>query len=340
MRKIIFTISLFINCAISFAQGDSFAVTYINHGSPMVFLMDSVITVQRLDPMYKQAGINIGGGYSKWDNIKDGCAFFELPQMKKNGLYEVIIYLGTESSENSYSGASYIDSGFYIEVKNGKKSLAVNEYVLANNRDFADKPYYPDLITTPQDDIQSDNDEVVKLAKKIARSCKTDFDRVAAVHDWVAANIYYDMDAYRSDVRLSDAVSVLESRRGVCQGYANLCAALLRSLGIPCDVVSGYALGISSSGTWDRAALNDDSNHAWNFAYPDNHLVIFDATWDSILQYEGKKYGAKNNIELPADEMKLIKSGRGTTLTPGKRYFHLTVEGLSIDHRITSVTEP
>lgn len=329
-----------VSCVASFGQGDNFAVTYNNQGSPMVFLLDSVITVQRLDTLYKQAGIKIGGGYSEWDNIEDGCAFFKLPQMKDNGLYAVELYLGTQRSEFSYSGSSYIDKGLYIRVRNGRKSLAVNEYVLANNKEFVDRPYYPDLITAPQEDIQSDDNAIAALARKITRSCKTDFDRVAAVHDWVAAHIYYDMDAYRAGVYVCDAISVLNTRKGVCQGYANLCAALLRSLKIPCAVVSGYALGVGTSGAWDRASLNDESNHAWNFAYPDNTLVIFDATWDSILRYERKKYGTKDDFDLPSAELRLIQSGSGTSLAPGKRYFHLTVEGLSIDHRITSVPEP
>lgn len=339
-RKFNFAFILICMCFQTLCQNDYVVLTYKNQGSPIFFLMDSVISVQRIDDVYKQAGITIGGGNTEWGNIKDGNVFFNLPQMVNDGRYKIVLYLGKQFSEFSFSGNTYVDKGLYIDVKNGKKTLAVNEYVLQNNKKFLERPYYPDLITASTEAIQSNDNAIVMLAHEITKSCKTDYERVAAVHDWVAAHIYYDFDAYRKGIYICDAVSVLNFRKGVCEGYANLCAALLRSLRIPCDVVSGYALGIDSSGEWDLASLNNDSNHAWNIAYPDNRIVIFDSTWDSMLRYEGGRYDADPAGDFTEAELNMIRSGKGTMSTPAKRHFDLTLEGLSVDHRIMSVSEP
>ena len=77
--------------------------------------------------------------------------------------------------------------------------------------------------------IQSDNSIIISLANQITNGCVKDYDKVKAVHDWVAENIYYDYEAfYSGDYKNGDAVNVLSSKRAVCEGYANLVAALLR----------------------------------------------------------------------------------------------------------------
>lgn len=52
----------------------------------------------------------------------------------------------------------------------------------------------------------------------------------------------------------------LASRSGICFDYASLAAAMLRSLGIPCQVITGY-VGPESL------------YHAWNMVYIDGSWV-------------------------------------------------------------------
>ena len=59
-------------------------------------------------------------------------------------------------------------------------------------------------------------------------------------------------------------------------------AALCRAEGIPCNVVTGYALGVSGDTKWtDENIATDEQNHAWNEVYVDGRWVIVDTTWDS-----------------------------------------------------------
>ena len=136
--------------------------------------------------------------------------------------------------------------------------------------------------------IQSDDDEIIETAAKITRHCDTDYEKAAALHDWVCENLYYDNDSLESDeIPPYYALDVLHSKKAVCRGYATLMAALCRAEGIPCNVVTGYALGISGDTKWtDETAATDTQNHAWNEVYVDDRWVIIDTTWDSGNQIE------------------------------------------------------
>ena len=131
--------------------------------------------------------------------------------------------------------------------------------------------------------VQSDEDEIKETAAKITRHYDTDYEKVVALHDWVCENLYYDNDSLSSDeIPPYYALDVLHSKKAVCRGYATLMAALCRAEGIPCNVVTGYALGISGDKEWsEETATTDEQNHAWNEVYVDGRWVIVDTTWDS-----------------------------------------------------------
>jgi len=154
--------------------------------------------------------------------------------------------------------------------------------------------------------IQSDNNEIISLSNEITLGCKTDYEKLLKLHDWVAENIYYDFEAfYSGNYQNADSLNVLHSKRAVCEGYANLFAALARVQNIPCRVQSGYALGVGTDKTWSNEALTtSESNHSWNEAYADGRWMIIDSTWDSPNKIEngqmikGKKI---NHIYFDSD---------------------------------------
>jgi hypothetical protein len=152
------------------------------------------------------------------------------------------------------------------------------------------------------------------LAQQITDGANGDYDKVRRINDWVAQNIYYDMDSFRSgQYGRVDAYGTYQSKRSVCQGYAELTTALLRAVGIPSRVVTGYALGVSASGsTWNEVD-HRTANHAWNEAYADGRWVIFDTAWNSGNKYENGKFH-------PGDM--------------SHRFFDMTLEALSLTHKI------
>jgi transglutaminase-like putative cysteine protease len=90
---------------------------------------------------------------------------------------------------------------------------------------------------------------------------------------------------FRFDTEATEVTTPVETffekRRGVCQDFAHLEIACLRSLGLPARYVSGYLRTIPSPGC---ARLEGaDASHAWCSAWsPDTGWVDFDPTNDCV----------------------------------------------------------
>ena len=66
---------------------------------------------------------------------------------------------------------------------------------------------------------------------------------MTAVYDYVVQNLTYDKQraATVKSGYLSDLDAVLREKKGICFDYAALMTAMLRSQGVPCKLVVGYA---------------------------------------------------------------------------------------------------
>jgi len=86
---------------------------------------------------------------------------------------------------------------------------------------------------------------------------------------------------------------VMQERKGVCQDFAHLAIACIRSVGLPARYVSGYIETISPPGV--EKLVGVDASHAWFSVYiPQAGWVDFDPT---------------NNV-LPGDQHITIGWGR------------------------------
>ncbi|MGC4084752.1 MAG: transglutaminase family protein [Vicinamibacterales bacterium] len=87
----------------------------------------------------------------------------------------------------------------------------------------------------------------------------------------------YTPKSTRVDSPIDDA---LRSRQGVCQDFAHIMIAVVRSLGVPCRYVSGYLFHRVED--HDRSA--DGATHAWvETLLPDLGWVGFDPTNDLVV---------------------------------------------------------
>ncbi len=93
----------------------------------------------------------------------------------------------------------------------------------------------------------------------------------------------YDPNATTLSTPVSD---VLLHRRGVCQDFAHLGIACLRSLGLPARYVSGYVrTRRADAGPDERALLGAEASHAWVSVFcPANGWVDFDPTNDRLVE--------------------------------------------------------
>lgn len=149
-----------------------------------------------------------------------------------------------------------------------------------------DKSASEALKRTPS--IQSESSGIISIASQVTSGCETDYQRILALHDWVCGYLRYDMDSLKSDeIPPYYAEEVVKNRTAVCLGFATLYAALCRSIDIPCNVVSGYALGIGADKEWTESTISaEEQNHAWNEVYIDGRWVIVDTTWDCVNKIE------------------------------------------------------
>ncbi len=135
----------------------------------------------------------------------------------------------------------------------------------------------PDPAPTEPWLMQSLSIAIQELAASIVDGIHDPYERVRALHDWVAANIVYDIEGARSGrPGPGDAITTLKRRQAVCLGYSNLLAALLRAAGCRVWVVIGNAdNGISVL------------RHAWNEVEVEGRILSIDATWDSGCMEKG-----------------------------------------------------
>lgn len=83
----------------------------------------------------------------------------------------------------------------------------------------------------------------VALAAELLADARNTVEKVERVYDYVVASISYDRDLAASvkSGYLPVLDEVLEKKTGICFDYAALMTGMLRSQGVPCKLVVGYA---------------------------------------------------------------------------------------------------
>lgn len=106
-------------------------------------------------------------------------------------------------------------------------------------------------------------------ASECCRGLSSELEKVAAVYDWVVANLSYDHEKARTvqSGYLPDLDAVLSARKGICFDYGALMAAMLRSQGVACRLVVGYA---------------GSAYHAWISVYVDGEGWV-----DGVIFFDG-----------------------------------------------------
>lgn len=209
-------------------------------------------------------------------------------------------------------------SGVYYDIpmlfKDGRMSFP-KSVVYKHNKDIMNKNNNVKKSDLDLSEFNSKDKKVLKsLAEDITKGIDSDYEKAFEISKWVSLNIYYNWDGYKTgNYGETDAIGVLNGKKSVCQGYAELNRALMRSIGIPAKLISGHSIYLRDGvKVWDEVNHND-SNHAWNEVFVDGRWIIIDATWNSRNKYENGKF-EKGDIRY--------------------RYFDPTIEAFSLDHKI------
>lgn len=119
------------------------------------------------------------------------------------------------------------------------------------------------------------------------------FDGIMDLNQRLFSDFIYDPKATTIETPLEE---FFEKRKGVCQDYAHLMLAILRSLGFPARYVSGYLNTLPPPGK--EKVLGADASHAWVAVHiPEMGWIDFDPTNgilvsnDHITLAWGRDYG-------------------------------------------------
>jgi transglutaminase-like putative cysteine protease len=148
----------------------------------------------------------------------------------------------------------------------------------------------------------SEAEDTINKGLELTEGLEDPLEMVAVIYDFVVENFKYDKVKAKTvkSGYLPDLDKILEKKKGICFDYAAVMAAMLRSQGVPCKLVVGYA------GT---------AYHAWISVWSEetgwvDGAIMFDGkTWqrmdptfassgkksDAIMKYigDGKNYTVK-----------------------------------------------
>jgi transglutaminase-like putative cysteine protease len=139
---------------------------------------------------------------------------------------------------------------------------------------------YPYLFPNQYVDYDADSTAVIKSIE-LCHGLESSWDKYKAIYRYMANHMVYDFDKARkvSSGYLPVVDDVLYEQKGICFDLSALMASMLRTQGIPTQLVIGYA---------------DKIYHAWNLVYLDGVWYRCDITSDimcmNISRYTTERY--------------------------------------------------
>ena len=119
---------------------------------------------------------------------------------------------------------------------------------------------------------------VPQLAAQITKSAGDDFDKAAAIENHLRTRFGYTLQLPQSPVKDPIANFLFERKQGHCEYFASAMAVMLRTLGIPSRVVTGFRSDEFNDLTGNYVVRAKDA-HAWVEAYfPGYGWQTFDPT--------------------------------------------------------------
>ena len=207
---------------------------------------DGYVMVQYLNAQSKRLKVQVKGPTTTYTYNLKPEAWTTFPLSDGNGEYQVLVYENVV--DNKY--AVILSTEFSVELEDEfAPFIRPNQYV----------------------DYLCAKNTIVK-AEELMGQLEDPLMKVEAVYDYVVENISYDHDkaaAVKSGY-LPVLDEVLASGKGICFDYASLMTGMLRSQGVPCKLVVGYAGSVY---------------HAWINVWSEETGWI-----DGVIYFDGKMW--------------------------------------------------
>ena len=135
-------------------------------------------------------------------------------------------------------GAGEYSIAVFMNISGDQYSQAAAQTIYA---DIADE-YQPFLRPNQYSNFSVSTNAVAK-AKELATGSKSDIGVLYKIFEYVTKNVKYDYEkaATVQSGYVPNVDETLSSNRGICFDYSALMVCMLRSQGIPCELIVGYA---------------------------------------------------------------------------------------------------
>lgn len=186
-----------------------------------------------------------------------------------------------DSTHNQLTATSSIKAGDQIQYQivrtvqsSGIKYIKDLSNTSGNYSNFSDYKKY----TSPSDNIQSDNQEIVDKANQLFSGITNPYYKAKKAYEFVNTYMNYDLNNGNKG-----AVSALETGTGVCEDYSELLVALLRAGGVPARVATGFWVDNSKFNS-SNTTSGDEDGHAWvEYYLPEYGWIVAEPT---NIQYD------------------------------------------------------
>ena len=135
--------------------------------------------------------------------------------------------------------------------------------------------------------VRAINNKKIHKEADLAKMIKTKYPerhlRLRAIYVWVAENISYDcVGLHNKKLARTKSSDVLNQKKSICQGYANLFLELCNQCNIPCEIIGGIAktnFDVYGKHAWNRVKMEDDKwyliDATWGAGYADPQCKIY-----------------------------------------------------------------
>lgn len=159
------------------------------------------------------------------------------------------------------------------------------------------------------------------LALEITKNCRTDYEKVLAIQDYLKENYEYTLNASRIPPG-RDFVDwfLFEDKRGYCTYFATAMTIMLRYNGIPARYVEGYVMPEQHTDN-DVYTISNRNAHAWCEVYFQGFgWLTFEPTavYAGVMDYKATPDRAWSSVDAPnVDIEELMKRYAARTDIPG-----------------------
>ncbi len=115
------------------------------------------------------------------------------------------------------------------------------------------------------------------LAEQITANASTDYDKAAAVEQYLKSHFTYTLDMGSRIPADPLAYFLFERKQGHCEYFASAMAVMLRSVGVPARIVNGFR-GSEYNDLTGSYIVRGRNAHSWVEAYIGGTWVTFDPT--------------------------------------------------------------